>query len=131
MSDSAAQPSTGDVLVIDDNAQIRDLIVEILSSEGYSVRSAADASAGLLAIEEATPALLLLDIQMPGTHGDQLLRELRAAGYTFPIALLTAFPQTVTSLKEMGSVVCVNKPFYIDDLLECVARYVQPAHVRD
>jgi two-component system nitrogen regulation response regulator NtrX len=114
----------GDVLVIDDEVLIRDLIIELLTDEGYAVRSAADAEAGLRAIQDATPAFLLLDIQMPGMPGDELLRVLRRAGYTFPIALLTASPQTAQSLLDMGSVVCVAKPFELDELLECVARYV-------
>jgi len=96
----------GDVLVIDDGALIRDLIIELLTDEGYVVRSAAGAEAGLRAIEAATPAFLLLDIQMPGMPGDELLRVLRAMGYTFPIALITASPQTAESLLDMGSVVC-------------------------
>jgi len=126
-ADSYSTP--GDVLVIDDDAAICELIVEVLTDEGYAVRSAADAEAGLLAIEDRIPALLLLDIQLPGRQGDELLRILRAAGHTFPIALITASSQTAESLKDMGSVVCVAKPFDIDELLECVARYVQPAHV--
>jgi DNA-binding response OmpR family regulator len=119
----------GDVLIIDDDDNIRELIIEILTDEGYAVRSTPDAEKGLLAIEDTLPAFLLLDIQLPGTHGDKLLRILRAAGYTFPIALITASPQTADSLKEMGSVEWVAKPFDIDALLACVARYVQPAHV--
>jgi two-component system nitrogen regulation response regulator NtrX len=126
MTDDAPQSSTGDVLVIDDEVLIRDLIVEILTDEGYAVRSARDANAGLRAIEDATPAFLLLDIQMPGMPGNELLRVLRAMGYTFPIALITASPQTAESLLDMGSVVCVAKPFDLDELLACVARHVQP-----
>src|SRR5215213_1831317 len=49
--------STGDVLVIDDDAAICELIVEVLTDEGYAVRSASDAEAGLRAIEDASPAL--------------------------------------------------------------------------
>jgi DNA-binding response OmpR family regulator len=115
-----------DVLVIDDEAPIRDLIVEVLTDEGYAVRSAPNAEAGLSAIEDAPPALLLLDLQLPGMQGEELLRELRAAGYTFPIALITASPQTAESLLALGSVVCVAKPFEIDELLACVAQYAQP-----
>jgi DNA-binding response OmpR family regulator len=121
---SASHPSVPDVLVIDDDESIRELITEILTDEGYAVRSAYDAESGLRAIEDTQPAFLLLDIQMPGTHGDTLLRVLRAAGYTFPIGLITATPQKAESLTEMGNVVCVAKPFDIDELLECVARYV-------
>jgi DNA-binding response OmpR family regulator len=121
----------GDVLVIDDDEDTRELIVELLTVEGYAVRTAPDAEAGLLAIEDTLPALLLLDLQLPGMQGDALLRIVRAAGYTFPIVVVTASPQTAASLTTMDSVVCVAKPFDIDELLDCVARYVQPVRASD
>jgi DNA-binding response OmpR family regulator len=114
------------VLVIDDDAEICDLIVEILTDEGYTVRTAPDAEAGLLAIEDTPPALLLLDLQLPGMQGDTLLRILRAAGYTFPVVLVTASPQSAQSLTALNSLLCIAKPFDIDELLDCVRRYVQP-----
>jgi two-component system response regulator MprA len=126
----APQSSMGDVLVIDDDDRIRDLMVEILTDGGYVVRSAPDAEDGLRAIEDAPPALLLLDIQLPGMQGDALLRMLRAAGYTFPIALITGSSRTAERLTAMGSVECVIKPFDGDELLACVARYVQPQRTR-
>src|SRR5690242_18810616 len=117
-----------DVLVIDDDAEICDLIVELLTDEGYAVRAAKGAEAGLLAIEDTLPALLLLDLWLPEMSGDALLRILRAAGYTFPVVLITASPQSAQSLAAMGDPICIAKPFDIDELLDCVRRYVQPAH---
>jgi DNA-binding response OmpR family regulator len=115
-----------DVLIIDGDADTRELIVEILTDEGYMVRAAPNMEAGLLAVEHAPPALLLLDILLPDMRGNAFLRILRAAGYTFPVGLITALPRDAESLMEIDNVVCIAKPFDIDELLECVARYVQP-----
>jgi two-component system, NtrC family, nitrogen regulation response regulator NtrX len=67
--------STGRILVVDDEADIRSLLQEILSEEGYEVRSAADAKQARSQREAVDPDLVLLDIWMPDTDGISLLRE--------------------------------------------------------
>jgi len=119
-----------DVLVIDDDYENRAVIVELLTDAGYAVRASPDAETGMRTIIESPPALLLLDIQLPGAHGDALVRMLSTTDYTFPIVLITALQLTAELLKAMGGVAYVAKPFHIDELLACVARYVQPQHAR-
>ena len=67
--------SAGKVLVVDDEADIRTLVRDILSDEGYEVEVAADAAQARTARERMSPDLVLLDIWMPDVDGISLLRE--------------------------------------------------------
>ena len=71
--------STGKILVVDDEADIRVLLKEILSEEGYDVDVAANAGQARASRARAIPDLVLLDIWMPDTDGITLLREWSAA----------------------------------------------------
>ena len=63
-----------DILIVDDEADIRDLVAGILSDEGYAVRTAPDADAALTAISARKPSLLVLDIWMQGGGMDEIGR---------------------------------------------------------
>lgn len=116
--------SVGDVLVVDDDPVIIDLIVEVLTEEGYTVRSAYDGRECLRAIADARPALLLLDIQMPGLSGIDVLTQVRAAGHDFPITVITATPQLAAPVLQYDRVEYMAKPFDLEAFINSVARYV-------
>jgi CheY-like chemotaxis protein len=113
----------GDVLVVDDDPVIISLLVDLLTEEGYSVRSAADGLEGWLAIVEAPPAILLTDIRMPVMSGAELARRVRAAGYVFPIVIIAATAELAEPLLHLDRTTYLDKPFALDALLECVAQY--------
>ena len=69
-------PST-DILIIEDDAIMREAMAEWLEAAGYGVRKAADGSAGLAAVKLAPPALVITDIHMPGTNGAVVIAELK------------------------------------------------------
>jgi CheY-like chemotaxis protein len=118
---------TGSILVVDNDAAIIDLIVEILTDEGYVAYSALSGADALATITHHAPALLLLDLQMPGMSGVELIAQLRRADLaTMPMVLLTASPHDAAPLLVPGAIECLAKPFDLDDLLACVARFVQP-----
>jgi CheY-like chemotaxis protein len=118
---------TRSILVVDNESTIVDLIVEILTDEGYVAYAAPDGGRALAAITHQTPALILLDWRMPGMSGAELIAHARGTGVpTGPIVLITASPHEAKSLLAAESIECLSKPFHIDDLLACVARYVQP-----
>jgi DNA-binding NtrC family response regulator len=118
---------TNNILVVDPEPTIVDMLVEILADEGYIAYSAPDGAGALAAIARHPPALLMLDVRMPGLHGAELITQVCEVGpATMPIVLMStarcdAAPQLTPRLFE-----CLPKPFYIEDLLACVARYVQP-----
>jgi DNA-binding response OmpR family regulator len=119
---------TGSILVIDDDAAIVDLIVEVLTDEGYVAYAAPDGAGALATIARHRPALVLLDMWMPDRRGAALIAQAREAGLaTMPMVLMTTAPRDAEPLLVPGSIECLAKPFDLDDLLVRVARYVQPA----
>ena len=119
---------TGDILVVDDEVNIVNLVVDLLQDEGYSVRSALNGATALAAITEQAPAMILMDMYMPQMTGMMLLEHLKAAGIdSIPVVLMTASPRAAEQFLASTAVDYLAKPFDLDQLLECVARYVVPA----
>jgi CheY-like chemotaxis protein len=109
------------VLVVDDDAAIRGFIAEALGGEGYQVMEAADGQGALDAVEITTPDLILLDVQMPGIDGWDVLRHLRAkAGPHQPIVVMTGQYSGQERALGTGAQGYLAKPFDLDDLIECV-----------
>jgi DNA-binding response OmpR family regulator len=123
---------TGSIVVLDHDPTIVELLVEILTDEGYIAYSARDDAGALAAIVRHPSALLMLDVLMPGLHGAALIAQVRAVGpATMPIVVMTTSPHDAEPLLVPGSIECLAKPFDLDDLLARVARYVQPAPAVD
>lgn len=120
-------PDTGSILVVDNEPAIVDLLVDLLIDEGYVVHTAPDGASVLAAVARHSPALILLDTGMPGQCSAALIAQVRRAGPAIlPIVLMTTTPREARPLLVPGSIECLDKPFDIDDVLVCVARYVQP-----
>ncbi|MEO1338763.1 MAG: response regulator, partial [Myxococcota bacterium] len=77
------------ILVIDDDARIRDLVAEYLSSRGFSVLTAEDGEQGLAKASGGGIDLIVLDVMMPGKDGFEVVRDLRKRAAT-PVIMLTA-----------------------------------------
>jgi len=86
---SAISPESGEVLVVDDDVDTRDLVRRRLEAEGFTVSDASNGEDALLRIRVNTPALLVLDLVMPSMDGFELLSRVRAAGHEFPVVVLT------------------------------------------
>lgn len=116
-----------DILVVDDEKNIRESLVDLLESEGYSVRTAADGMAALAAYAERRPDLMLLDVMMPKRSGYDVCREIRRTDATLPIVLLTAKTEEVDEVLglERGASDYVTKPFSIQALLARVAAHLR------
>jgi DNA-binding response OmpR family regulator len=117
----------GDVLVVDDDQPTVDFIVEVLREEGYAVRAAKDAAHAREAIVLQPPDLLLLDLHLPGKDGDVLVHDLRDDELAdVPVVLMTADERATHTLVMDGIAFCLVKPFHLEALFECVARYIRP-----
>lgn len=112
---------TPEILVVDDQHEITELVAEVLSEEGYLVRTAHDGLAALDEIRRRRPDLLLLDVTMPLMTGDQLLRRLRHGdGVDLPVILMTA-DRTPERFGALGADWLLRKPFDLGCLLQLVA----------
>jgi DNA-binding response OmpR family regulator len=119
--------NAGDILIVDDDQPIVDFITEALAEEGYAVRSAFSVASALDATVERIPNLIIMDLHMPGKTGDVFVRDLRRDGHVdLPVVLMTADSVSARALEAEGIALCLLKPFDLDDLLACVAKYIRP-----
>jgi len=112
------------ILVVDDEANIRALIDEILSEEGYDVTTAADAKEARSARKRQDFDLVLLDIWMPDTDGISLLREWSEGGATGTVVMMSGHGTVDTAVEatRLGAVDFVEKPVSLAKLLRTVER---------
>ena len=125
----------GTVLVVDDQPFNLELVDEILSEEGFCVRTEADGAAALRAVEEEPPDCVVLDIMMPGIDGLRVLRQLKNRRETrfIPIVMLTAMTQVEEKVRslELGADDFLTKPFIPDELVARVSSLVRIKRLRD
>src|SRR5690349_3484185 len=82
-------PDLPRILVIDDDTELCELLSELLAQEGYAVETAHDGPAGLTRIQQRPPALIVLDVMLPGMTGFEVLTRLRQTSRV-PVLMLTA-----------------------------------------
>lgn len=102
------------VVVVDDAADVRMLLQVLLELEGFTVTATADGPTGLAAVRAAQPDVVLLDVQLPGMDGTEVLRQLRTDPPTarLPVVLLTGAPEQDTpGLLRLGATGVLRKPF--------------------
>jgi len=106
------------ILLIDDDATLRELLADQLHTAGYRTREAADGTIGLRLAEEATPNLIVLDVMMPGMSGWEVCEHIRAKSRV-PIILLTAKGEEFDKLRgfRLGIDDYVTKPFSFAELV--------------
>jgi len=123
-----------DILVVDDEADIRTLICGILEDEGYACRQAGDADGALAVLGERQPSLIVLDIWLQGSRLDglELLAEIKREHPDLPIVMISGhgtIEMAVSAIKE-GAYDFIEKPFKTDRLLLLVERAIEAALLR-
>ena len=120
--------SRAKVMVIDDDAMIRDLVRLHLANEGYDVLLAEDAVAAGHLVLKSSPALILVDVHMPYMDGYQFAAALKADPATreIPVVFITTDEDVAQRSRELGAVAYLRKPVRADRLLEVVRLYVPP-----
>ena len=83
------QPGSGDILVVDDDATTRELVARQLRRAGFTTTDASSGEDALLAARVNRPAMMVLDLVMPGTNGFEVIRRMRADNVDIPIVVLT------------------------------------------
>jgi two-component system, sensor histidine kinase and response regulator len=116
------------ILVVDDEPAILDMIAELLGYEGYQVVTTSEGSVALAQAKADPPALILLDLMMPGMSGWQVIAALKASPQTraIPVVLLSARRDLAVTATELGIVTFLAKPFDIDELLDIVHKHANP-----
>ena len=123
-----------DILIVDDEADIRMLIAGVLKDEGYATRDAADSAEALAAIHARQPTLVILDIWLQGSEldGIAILRRLHAEMPTVPVVMISGHGTIETAVEaiKLGAYDFIEKPFKSDRLLLLIARAIEAAQLR-
>jgi CheY-like chemotaxis protein len=122
------------ILVIDDEADIRFLISELLIDEGYTVAQAADGHEALVYLQAADslPCVILLDMMMPIMNGWDFLyaRQRDPVVQAIPVVVISAFPALAQAAAPLGVQGALTKPINLDRLLATVQHYCRSAPPR-
>jgi DNA-binding response OmpR family regulator len=133
MNDEQRGAGRGRLLVVDDDRGILAFIREALADEGYEVQTVSSGEDAMRAVHRKRPDLILLDINLPGVDGWDVLSRLRdAAGPQVPVVVMTAGYNAQEQALATGAQGYLGKPFDLDDLMNAVEAHaglaMQGAH---
>lgn len=105
--------------MVDDDADAREVIAQVLSQAGFEVEDAADGFAALAKVSHRRPDLVLTDLRMPGMHGIDLLHRIRRIHGDVPVILATGLEtyDLCTAAESYGAVTCLVKPINLEELV--------------
>ncbi len=123
-----------DILIVDDEADIRLLIAGVLNDEGYATREASDSAQALAVIHSRQPTLVILDIWLQGSEldGIEILRLLHTEMPSVPVVMISGHGtiETAVAAIKIGAYDFIEKPFKSDRLLLVVERAIEAAQLR-
>jgi two-component system, chemotaxis family, chemotaxis protein CheY len=113
-------------LVVEDDAPVRELLAEVLSSEGYSTLEAEDGQQAIELLDELllpanVPCVILLDMMLPYVSGLGVLDHLKARGAELPVVAISASMTQVAAARAAGTRAALAKPFDLRQLVALVA----------
>jgi Response regulator containing CheY-like receiver, AAA-type ATPase, and DNA-binding domains len=125
---------TSDILIVDDEADIRDLVAGILDDEGHSTETAANSDEALTAIAAGRPALVFLDIWLQGSRLDglQLLDKIKEEHPAMPVVMISGHGniETAVSAIKRGAYDFIEKPFKADRLVLVADRALETSRLK-
>jgi two-component system, NtrC family, nitrogen regulation response regulator NtrX len=123
-----------DILIVDDEQDIRDLVSGVLEDDGYSTRTADSANAALAALDDRLPSLILLDVWLRGSSMDgiELLKAIKQRDRQIPVIVFSGHGNIDTAVAAIshGAVDFIEKPFEAEKLLHLVARATETQRLR-
>ncbi len=123
-----------DILIVDDEADIREAIAGILDDEGYSTRSAGDSDGALAALAERRPQLIVLDVWLQGSRldGIELLDEIKRREPALPVIVISGHGniETAVAAIKRGAYDFIEKPFQAEQLLLVVRRATETERLK-
>ena len=113
------------ILIVEDDAEVAEVLARLLTEEGYGVEIASDATIALELARSTTPDLVLLNLMLPGLSGADFYGEFRARGLRSPVMVISGASEGQRRSQELGADAFVAKPFEIEDVLQAVQRLLQ------
>jgi FixJ family two-component response regulator len=112
--------SRGEIFVVDDDPAVREMLSMVLSAGGYEVICFADGAALLAIARNKSPACILLDVNIPGKSGLDILKELKAEEYPAPIFMISGHGDIAMAVSAIrsGALDFIEKPFRGSEILE-------------
>jgi DNA-binding NtrC family response regulator len=117
--------TSSDILIVDDDMDVRELLAEILVSRGHHVRMANDGREGLSSLHDRLPDAVVLDVEMPHLTGPEMVYRMivEDAGMEgVPVVLVSGIEGLPAVASQVGTPYFLGKPFAIDALLELLQR---------
>jgi len=116
------------ILVVDDEPSIRKALEEVLADEGYTCLFAANGTEAIELIKLASPALVLLDIWMPGLDGLETLKNIQQLDPELPVIMMSGHATIATAVQatKMGAREFIEKPLDLDATIEAIRKVVRP-----
>ena len=113
-----------EVLVVDDDAAVRELLAKALTGAGYQVDVAVDGPSALARLGEKAFDLMITDLKMPGLDGLSVIREARRAYPSLPVIVITGYSTEATAIEaiDLGVAGYLTKPFRVPRILAAAAR---------
>jgi nitrogen regulation protein NR(I) len=118
----------GNILIVDDDAQLRQSFEKILTAEGHAVKTASSGEAAIAMVQAAVPDLVIMDVRMPGINGLEAFRVMHEIEPKLPVIIMTAFGTTETAIEatKLGAFEYVLKPFEnIQDILALIGQALE------
>ena len=119
------------ILVVDDDLDMRAMLRDVLARAGFRVEEAATSDELFALVPRVEPAAIILDHEMPGDWGLEVLAALRSAHPDVPVVFVTAFgsPAMRDAATRDGAAAYLAKPFRLDDLIATLRRLVTPTRL--
>jgi nitrogen regulation protein NR(I) len=117
----------GNILIVDDDAQLRQSFEKVLTTEGHTVKTASSGEAAIASVQLEVPDLVIMDVRMPGMSGLEAFRAMHDLEPKLPVIIMTAFGTTETAIEatKLGAFEYVLKPFEIPDILALIAQALE------
>ena len=117
----------GHILIVDDDAQLRQSFEKLLNAEGHTVKTASSGEAAIALVQAAVPDLVIMDVRMPGMSGLEAFRAIHEIEPKLPVIIMTAFGTTDTAIEatKLGAFEYVLKPPEIPDILALISQALE------
>ncbi len=118
-----------EILIVDDDPQLRQSFEKLLKQEGHQVRTASSGEAGVVAVSQSTPDLVIMDMRMSGLTGLEAFRLMLDDAPRLTVIIMTAFSTTETAIEatKMGAYDYILKPFDIPEMLALIRQALETA----